>query len=335
MKGFTHLYLSSLLIFLFSSSVLAKETEAFKIINPAPYHISEEDLVSVVVEVNSSLIDYFIILNDSNLAQRVEVNSNRSHYCKIVSLHLGENKIYIDGYKNGDLIKQEEQMVFLTSKVHREYKYPPHKYDRNYFHVNAKEKVCATCHDMSVNEMKGIAFEDITKSNCYQCHSPIAEKKYGHAPAVNWLCTSCHNGEVGKYNKFEKNKSKFTVPDPIEKVCFGCHKKTKKMWEETSFGHEPVESGRCNKCHFSHSSKNIDYLKKPVWALCHSCHKIDGEHITKTLRGKIHPIKGVKDPSRSGKELSCVSCHYPHVSNATSLLRSNTIFGLCVKCHEK
>lgn len=333
MKRTFHIYLYSFVFFTFS--LFAQETEPFNVIAPPSFDIAQEDLISVVVEVNSSLVDYFIITNDSNFTKITQVSSKRTHYCKTISLHLGENKIYIDGYKDGKLIKQIKQMVFFTSKVYKEYKYPPREYNHSFFHVDKKESLCVSCHDMSVNEVDSVAFEDITKSNCYQCHSKIAEKKHGHAPAVNWLCTSCHNGEVGKYNRYEKGESRFTVPDPIGDVCFKCHKKMKKTWEKKEFSHEPVESGRCNKCHSSHSSVNIDYLKKPTWDLCYSCHKIDGSHITKTLRGKIHPTKGVKDPSQPGKNLNCVSCHDPHVSDTASLLRSKSVFGLCIKCHKK
>jgi len=326
---------SLFMILLFSLSLFSQESSPIKIVTPAPFHISEENSVGVVVEANSSLVEYFIIISDSNFTKRIDVNEKRSHYCENVPLILGKNKIIIDAFKDDVSVMQVEQFVYLTSKVYKEFKYPPQEYDRDYFHVDKKEAVCLKCHDMSVNEVPGVAFEDISKSNCYQCHHQIAEKKYGHAPAVNWLCTSCHNGKVGKYNKFEKDATKYTVPDPVGELCFSCHKKTKKVWHESQFIHEPVESGRCNKCHSSHSSTIEYYLKKPVWDLCQSCHNIDGSHITKTLRGAPHPTKGVKDPSRPGKDLSCISCHKAHVSNSASLLRSNTVFGLCVKCHKK
>ncbi len=325
----------SLLGFLLYSSLFAQISEPFKVINPIQYQIAEEDTTSVVIETNSSLIDYFVISNDLNLSRRIDVDSNRSHYCEVIYLELGDNKIYIDGFKDGVLVKNKVQKVFHTSSAYKEYKYPPNKYDFNYFHNESKEKVCATCHNMSVNEVKGYAFEDVTKSNCYQCHSHIAEKDHGHAPAVNWLCTSCHNGEVGKFNRFEKGKTRFNVPDPIGTVCFNCHKKTKENWEKKLFQHEPVENGSCDRCHSSHSSKRASYLKKPVWDLCHTCHKIDGSHVIKTLFGKKHPTKGVKDPSRPGKELDCMSCHYSHASDNVSLLKGKSNFIMCIKCHKK
>jgi predicted CXXCH cytochrome family protein len=221
--------------------------------------------------------------------------------------------------------------------VHKENRYPPNKYSTNFFHNNTNEKVCSKCHDMSVNEVPGVAFEDISKSNCYKCHSTLASKKHAHAPTVNWLCTSCHNGKVGIYNQADKNKSKYTYPDPIRDVCFSCHEKNKNKWSKKRFNHEPAESGRCNKCHNSHSEQSEFYLRTPAWELCTGCHKdkIEGVHIVRTFTSIRHPTHNKKDPSRPGKDLSCISCHNPHASNASSLLVDDTVHGLCTRCHEK
>lgn len=325
------------LLTLFFLSLSAEQTQSLKIVNPSNAQISEENVISFIVEVNSTAIDFVMITTDTNETFRIKINPNRSHYCKTVNLHLGENNVIVGGYKKGILTRQEKKMVFLTSKVDKEYRYPPQEYSTNYFHNNTNEKVCASCHDMSVNEVAGVAFEDITKSNCYQCHSSIATKKHAHAPAVNWLCTSCHNGKVGALNPSDNKKTKYSVPDPIETVCFSCHEKNKDKWNAKRFHHEPADSGRCNKCHSPHSEENKLYLRKPVWELCTGCHKdkIAGMHIVKTFASVMHPTHNKKDPSRPGEDLSCVSCHNPHASNASSLLQSNSASGLCRRCHKK
>jgi len=336
MRRFVHVKYLFFMLF-FSVSLFAQNVELFKIVSPLPTHVSEENRVSFVVEVDSNKADYINITTDVNETFEIELDSTRSHYCKSINLHLGENSVYVNAYKNKALVKQEKRMVFLTSKVHKEYRYPPEQYAHNYFHNDKNEKICASCHDMSVNEVKGVAFEDITKSNCYQCHSSVTTKQPSHAPAVNCLCTSCHNGEVGKFNKRDCDKTKYSFPDPIGKVCFTCHKKNDDKWSQKRFHHEPADSGRCNKCHNPHSQENEFYLRKPVWELCTGCHKdkIEGTHIIKTFGRKIHPTHNVKDPSRPGKDLSCVSCHNPHASNSPSLLQSDSVFGLCGRCHKK
>ncbi len=357
MKIHTHLKYIILALF-FTFSLFAQENQIFKIITPAQMDISDEGIAYLVLEVDNNDVENFTITTDSNETFKIDVNPKRTHYCKTITLHLGKNSITVTGYKEGNAVKEDKRDIFVISKVHREYKYPPKEYSYGYFHNDTNEKICAGCHDMSVNEIKGVAFVDITKSNCYQCHSSIGDKKHAHAPAVNWLCTSCHNGKVGIHNMFDANKTKFTVPDPIGNLCFSCHEKNKKSWSQKRFKHEPADSGRCNRCHNPHGSDNMYYLRQPAWDLCTTCHKdkIDGGHIVRTLSGAIHPTHGVEDPSRKSrelsrngrtslkkekelskkdKELSCVSCHNPHVSNARSLLQSNSVMSLCSRCHKK
>lgn len=336
MNSFLHVKYLRLIIFI-STFILAVNIQAIQIVTPMQKQISEENIVSFVIEVKSEDVNLLVLSTDKNETFSINVNPSRSHYCQKIKLHLGENNISVDGFKNNTLVKQEQRMVFLTSKVHKEYRYPPKQYTQNYFHKEINEKVCASCHDMSVNEVKGVAFEDITKSNCYQCHSSLTGKKHSHAPAVNWLCTSCHNGEVGKFNKTDGNKTKYSVPDPIGDICFSCHKKNKEKWNDKRFHHEPADSGRCNKCHNSHSEENEFYLRKDAWDLCTGCHKdkIAGMHVVKTFGRKAHPTHNVKDPSRPGKDLSCISCHNPHASNAAFLLQSESAMGLCSRCHKK
>lgn len=336
MKSYMYIK-TALFIALFSIALSAQEAAAFMIVNPPLAQISQESIVSFVVEADSASVDSVVIVGDANETFAIEVNPKRSHYCKSINLHFGQNSIKVVGYKKGAVVKEETRDIFLVSKVDKEHRYPPQKYAKNYFHDEKNEKICSKCHDMSVNEVKGVAFEDIKKSNCYECHKNINKEKHSHAPSINWLCTSCHNGKVGIYNQADENRTKYSVPDPIGDVCFSCHKKNQEQWSAKRFHHEPAESGRCNKCHNSHSSQSEFYLRKAAWELCTTCHKdkIEGMHVVKTFGQKPHPTHGVKDPSRPTKELSCISCHNPHVSNAPSLLQSETVMGLCSRCHKK
>lgn len=332
--------MSNLKLFIFfiflTSTIFGDVKNNFTLINPPQKYISHEGIVSFVINVNNDNVDYLKIKTSLDEV-KVSINSNRSTYCESVQLPLGVNNIIIRGYKNDKLVKEELSNVYVVSKVYKEYKYPPDEFSEKYFHTDAKEKLCSKCHEMSSNEVQGVAFIDVSESNCYQCHNKLVKKKYAHAPTINWLCTSCHNADVGKYNLFDKGKSKFLAPDPISVRCFSCHKDLKKEWEQKRFIHEPTDSGRCNKCHNPHATNNVNHLRMPPWELCTSCHKdkINDGHIVKTFLRKVHPTHGVKDPSRPGKDLSCISCHSPHVSNTAFLLKSKQTIYLCAKCHKK
>lgn len=324
-------------LLLINMSVLFAGVASFEITNPVNGKISKEGYISVVVKPINSEITAIEIIDDKNTTKKISINEIRTHYCKNITLNLGQNNIKVKVYKGSELLEKKELSVYYTSAVHKKYKYPPEEFVEQYFHSDSNEKVCAKCHDMSVNEVKGIAFEKIEDSNCYQCHNKVTEKQHGHAPSVNWLCTSCHTGKTSLFNKRDAGKSKYLVVDPVSQECFKCHDKQKDEWNKKRFQHEPVESGRCNKCHNSHSSKEQFYLRKSVWELCTSCHKdkVEGMHIVKTFANVMHPTHGKKDPSRQGKDLSCISCHNPHASDGPSLLKSTSAMGLCVRCHKK
>lgn len=332
----SNLKLYIFLILILSLSIFADSKSKFSLINPPQNHISEDGVVPLVISTDYADVDYLKIktgLDELN----VSINSKRKTYCQSVELALGLNNILISGYKDDKLVKEELTSIYVASKVYKDYKYPPDKFQKKYFHTDEKEKVCSQCHNMSINEVKGVPFKDVRDSNCYQCHNKVVNKKYAHAPAINWLCTSCHTSDVGLYNLLDKGKSKFIAPDPISSRCFSCHEKLKDEFEQKRFKHEPTESGRCNKCHNPHATNSSKHLRMPEWELCTSCHKdkINDGHIVKTFSRKAHPTHGVKDPSRPGKDLSCISCHNPHVSNTAYLLESAQAMFLCLKCHKK
>lgn len=311
--------------------------EPLSILYPQEGALRNEGHAAVVVKTATALLDTVEIITDSNQSVHITIDANRSHYCESIALQPGENNVSVRGYKNDALLASQNRTLYYTSPVHKAYRYPPDHYAKAFFHTKEQEMVCASCHDMRVNEVEGVAFEEVSESNCYQCHRKISEKPHGHAPAVNWLCTTCHNGKTGMFNAKYAGKSNYTVPDPIAPVCLGCHKKQKQRWANKRFHHEPADSGRCDKCHNPHASESTFYLRKPAWELCTGCHKdkIAGMHIVKTFTHVMHPTHNVKDPSRPGKELSCTSCHNPHVSNAPSLLQSESVMGLCGRCHKK
>jgi predicted CXXCH cytochrome family protein len=157
---------------------------------------------------------------------------------------------------------------------------------------------------MKANETKGVAFMDVKKSNCYLCHKNIVKEKYAHAPAANWLCISCHDLKSVK-------ESKYGTLSPVNQTCFKCHEENQELWNSSKYHHEPLDSGRCNKCHNPHSSPYSMFVRKPVNEICLGCHK--GQN-TRAMQSKI---------SACGASYGrlCIDCHTPHASNQPFFLK--------------
>ncbi len=332
--------------------------EPVRIIQPIENSIHYEDTASIVVQINTQkikkleIITYFQVFEldpDEKLMYgkkpkkkkerfRFRIKSDKGFYCKSIDLRYGKNIIQVLAETTeGKTIKKSVE-IYLASPILRAYKYPPPKYKEIFFHKEKNEKVCSQCHDMKVNEKKGVAFEDITKSNCYKCHKKLTERyQYKHAPAKNWLCaTACHTGKTGRLNRRLEGKSRFIWPEPQGDECYRCHKKKRKEWDNKRFHHDPVVAGMCDKCHNPHSSPNRYFLRKPAWYLCTTCHedKVLRGHVVFTFLGRPHPTKGYKDPSNPDRELSCISCHEAHNSDNNFMLLK-PFSQLCNMCHKK
>ncbi len=332
------LYILLLQLCINTALAAPEKTTSIDIVQPSNSVIlREEKALTLVIELIDLDIDSIIIGTDENETITIKTVVKKNYYCQNIKLHLGENVLTVTGVKSGKVVKKLERQIYVKSKVHKAYRYPPTIYIKSPFHTQKKERVCAKCHDMSVNEVPNEPFENISESNCFQCHMSINSDKYVHAPSANWLCTSCHIGKTDHFNNKNTMASRFVAPDPIENLCLDCHEKKKKLWKNRRYKHEPAESGRCTKCHNPHASNSENHLRKPVWELCTGCHKekINGKHIITTFNRKIHPTHDVKDPSREGKELSCVSCHNPHISDIAYMLRGDSFSAFCGRCHKK
>lgn len=173
---------------------------------------------------------------------------------------------------------------------------------------------------------------------CQNCHSDPKFRSSHTSP-----CTNCHDPHQSEFGKLLKG-------GPAD-VCYSCHDKA--IFSK-KYVHSIIPVGGCTACHNPHSSgKHL--LDKDKTALCIDCHKAkaSGRHIVSLPGRKIHPIKGVKDPSTismikmpdvkrpgkevlvpdpktPGKDISCSSCHDPHSSDFRKLFPVERI---CNKCH--
>ncbi len=127
-------------------------------------------------------------------------------------------------------------------------------------------------------------------------------------------------------------KQSYTVKD----ACFKCHEGI----TNKKFKHGPADAGYCSLCHDPHASPNRAWLRKPAWELCTTCHADQGSgvHVVAgVVYGASHPTKNKRDPARSGRRLTCASCHDPHSSENEHLFAYgvNSRAELCTICHSK
>lgn len=334
-----------LFFFILVKCAYSLEADDSYIIWPKKNSIYEEKYLSLVIRKPEKVNKIVVVLNEDNIFDK-NISSKTIKHENIVFFSIklekkGSNKIVVKGFFDKEQIFDEQIEVFLKTVLNKKYRYPPKKFKRIFFHTQKYEKLCNECHDMSVNEIKGVVFHNSEDSNCYECHKFMSSEKYMHAPAANWLCaTSCHTGQVGEFNEKYKGKSKFLYEDPIEPVCLSCHEKFKSRFFSEKYRHEPVDDGRCTKCHNPHGNNDKKFLRYEVWTLCTTCHadKKNQPHVVTTFSKKAHPTRGKKDPTDPTKELTCVSCHNPHVSNNGFMLKNYGGKGMmlwCARCHKK
>ena len=278
------------------------------VLNPLPESVYTEPYASFVATVDPQRCDRVVILTERNERYEINVVPGRDTYCRSVMLHEGSNKIRIRAYYRGEKLEEAVRTVYLKAPLSKQSKYVPRQYRSVTFHTEQNDARCGRCHEMRSNEVRDRAFLDVTESNCYLCHNKIMEAEETHAPAVNWLCGSCHRPE---------GEERVVVIDPIEEVCLGCHQKTRRDWEGKKYRHEPVAAGSCNRCHDPHASAFRFTLREPSWELCRTCHSAKAEP---SAYLEALDAKGVAIPG--GREhFSCASCHDPHLSDHPFFLK--------------
>lgn len=200
---------------------------------------------------------------------------------------------------------------------------------------------CPTCHSgidasdvphkVTNGHKRGLASEQ--PGLCYGCHE---EKKFTdkfvHA-AMMGGCTNCHQVHGSKNAKL--------LSSPVPGLCFTCHDQgafTRKNQ------HGPAAAGKCLVCHIPHSSDYRGLLKDSTVHLCLFCHPqvLNERHVVASTGG--HPIglgkkSGVtrqRDPIHPEKRFSCASCHDPHSSDMTRMIRFDapSPIDICPNCHK-
>jgi len=200
-------------------------------------------------------------------------------------------------------------------------------------HSPASALLCRSCHRDDSSYSKVAVPSGKIETLCFGCHvndRKWTEMRHIHGPVGTGDCTICHDPHG--------SKSKFQLwTDGKAALCVVCHEDKKKYVTEQVKQklkvHGILRARGCVICHSPHATDYRFQLYGEVADLCTSCHTgLQGVERGHPAQG--HPMKGVEDPLRPGRELSCTSCHNPHGSDYDHLLIGSTRGGLvCTKCH--
>lgn len=108
-----------------------------------------------------------------------------------------------------------------------------------------REVSCGKCHTLITDESKVFKFAS-TKSNCESCHKDIHFNQF--AIKENSDCLRCHSFENWKPEKFDHEKTKFSLLGAHSKIaCNQCHQLI--TVEGNTFTKYKLEDFKCASCH--------------------------------------------------------------------------------------
>jgi DmsE family decaheme c-type cytochrome len=173
----------------------------------------------------------------------------------------------------------------------------------------------------------------VGQDTCLTCHEDRNYKGTLHAltsnpksPASTHGCESCHgpgkaHAEAGGDTTKIVNLKKLTNQRASE-TCVNCHdRKTHGLWAGSQHDQRNVGCLTCHSVHSPVGPKQLKAASEPE--LCGTCHR--------NIVNKLHRFNHM--PVREDK-LQCSSCHNPHGSTNTKLLKTGTtVDESCTSCH--
>jgi predicted CXXCH cytochrome family protein len=234
-------------------------------------------------------------------------------------------------------------------------------------HGPAAAGQCAACHVVAESKgtrriaLKGGVTARDTVKLCVTCHEDTAERlkqSHKHAPVASGNCTACHDPHGSAF--------RFQLAAEGNRTCVSCHEDIAQVMSQ-SHVHGPAAAS-CAICHDAHAAPNAAQLKAAGNAMCMTCHlnapadaaiadpravfgrtPIPGIEKLISTAPRIsldasltsghptirHPVDNRRDPSEPSRTLRCASCHNPHGSSGSKLLRFGAagVSPLCVRCH--
>jgi len=195
---------------------------------------------------------------------------------------------------------------------------------------------CESCHGPGQTHIEAhggkatiIAFSQVEPARvldaCLRCHGQTLSRaniRRSSHTQNNIVCTNCHSIHKSPVPKFLLAKKQTDL-------CYGCHQDVRSQFS-MPFKHRVNEGFMaCTDCHSPHGAFPT------TWRMAARPRMVDQalaneEPCLKCHSEKRGPFVFEHEPVRVD---GCETCHYPHGSTNSRLLRRPVVFTLCLECH--
>jgi DmsE family decaheme c-type cytochrome len=160
---------------------------------------------------------------------------------------------------------------------------------------------------------------------CLACHSRDLTKaniRSSEHTQAGVACTSCHSIHRSPTPKFLLAKQQ-------AELCYGCHAPVRAQFS-MPFKHRVNEGFmQCSDCHNPHGTP------APTWRMSQRPHMVEQAQFNEEACLKCHadkrgPFAFEHPPVRVE---GCETCHIPHGSMNSKLLKRPVVFTVCLECH--
>ncbi|MHB8790707.1 MAG: cytochrome c3 family protein [Desulfobulbaceae bacterium] len=184
---------------------------------------------------------------------------------------------------------------------------------RNVLH-QPYEKGCDSCHQQSSGR--------VSVEKCRECHAEAFDRMlatHTHLTRRDGnACVNCHSPHAGDEKRLLRAREK--------QVCAACHRPSIDRFKNSTFKHGG-SIDKCVDCHYPHGGNDMAMLKGNGLEVCARCHENQGKF--------THPVgPKVPDP-RTGRMITCITCHRPMGTEYRFNLILDGKQQLCVQCHKE
>jgi DmsE family decaheme c-type cytochrome len=195
---------------------------------------------------------------------------------------------------------------------------------------------CESCHGPGKAHVEArggkatiVAFSELQPrqvlDNCLRCHAETLSRaniRRSTHTLNDVVCSNCHSIHKSPVPKF-------LLAQRQTELCYGCHTDVRGQFS-MPFKHRVNEGFMtCTDCHNPHGAF------APTWRMASRPRMLDQalaneEPCLKCHSEKRGPFVYEHEPVRVE---GCETCHYPHGSTNSRLLRRPVVFTLCLECH--